>query len=302
MLRRKIDRSQPTLQDLGEDEVVRRLTRQLPLSARTMVGPGDDCAVLKNGVMRQLFKTDCLIEHVHFLPETPPQKIGWKALCRCVSDIAAMGGLPTEAVVTVAAPKSTPWSRLAGVYRGLRRAGEKYGVGLVGGETSSVPEGSPLFLSVAMLGNVEPKLLLQRSGGRVGDAVLVTGVLGGSINGWHLDFQPRLPEARWLAAHFKPHAMMDLSDGVGRDLPRLAAASGCGFELFPTLLPCRRGASMEQALADGEDYELLFTLAESRVEKLQAAWKKQFPKLRLTMIGRLTDGLAMDLDGWEHFA
>lgn len=291
-----------TLKDLGEDEIVRRLTRQLPLSGRTLVGAGDDCAVLGNGPAHQLFKTDCVTEHIHFLPETPPQKIGWKALCRCISDIAAMGGQPTEAVITIAAPKSTPWARLSGIYAGLRRASQRYGVGLVGGETSSLPEGAPLFISVAMLGSVEPRRLVLRSGGRPGHAVMVTGVLGGSIHGWHLNFLPRLQEARWLTQHFKPSAMMDLSDGPAQDLPRLATASQCGFELYPTLLPRRRGATTEQALTDGEDYELLFTLPGKKRPALESAWKRQFPKLKLTMIGELNDGESEEMSGWDHFA
>lgn len=295
-------RPAPTLHHLGEEEIVRRLTHRLPSGARTLVGPGDDCAVMENGSWHQLFKTDCVIEHVHFLPDSPPQKIGWKALCRCISDIAAMGGEPTEAVVTIAAPKSTPWSRLSGISTGLRRAAGKYGIGLVGGETSSVPEGAPLFISIAMLGRVEPSRLVLRSGGNPGDAIMVTGVLGGSIHGWHLNFQPRLAEARWLTRRFKPTAMMDLSDGPARDLPRLAAASQCGFEIFPDLLPRRRGATTDQALADGEDYELLFTLPEKQRPALQSAWKRQFPKLKLTMIGKLNDGEAEEMTGWEHFA
>lgn len=297
-------RNDITLQQLGEDEIVRRLTKDLPLTKRTLAGAGDDCAVLSTADPKrlQLFKTDCIIERVHFLPDTKPVKIGWKAMARCISDIAAMGGVPTEALVTVGAPKDMPWRRLAAIYQGLRKACTAFGVGLVGGETSSVPAGAPLFLSISLLGEVEKDRLVRRSGGGIGDFVYVTGQLGGSIRGWHLDFQPRLAQARWLTEKFRPTAMMDLSDGVGMDLPRLAEASGVGFELYPTLLPCRRGCTQEQALGDGEDYELLFTISEDQAKQLESAWKKAFPQLALTQIGRLTDDMADDLGGWDHFS
>jgi thiamine-monophosphate kinase len=297
-------RNDVTLQQLGEDEIVRRLTANLPLSPRTLAGAGDDCAVLTtaNPKVVQLFKTDCIIENVHFLPDAMPRKIGWKALCRCISDIAAMGGKPTEAVVTLAAAKDMAWKKLSGIYQGLRDAAKKFSVGLVGGETSSIPTGGPLFISVSLLGEVDKKHLIKRSGGKLGDAIYVTGELGGSLRGWHLDFIPRVREAQWLVQNFLPTAMMDLSDGVGMDLPRLAEASGVGFELFPTLLPCRKGCSTDQALSDGEDYELLFTISAKKVAKLEAAWKVAFPKLRLTQIGQLVDDEVDPLGGWDHFA
>jgi thiamine-monophosphate kinase len=250
----------------------------------------------------QLFKTDCIIEQVHFLPTAVPSQIGWKALCRCISDIAAMGGQPTEAVITVAAPQECTWARLRGIYQGLTKAARRYGVAIVGGETSSLPTGAPLLLSVAMLGTVAPRRLLTRSGGRVGDLILVTGALGGSLSGWHLNFTPRLAEAQWLAAHFPPTAMMDLRDGLASDLPRLATASGVGYTLQPETLPLNRGCTPHQALSDGEDYELLFTLAPEKLSPLQAAWKQQFPRLKLTAVGALTNKpISHKLRGWEHF-
>jgi thiamine-monophosphate kinase len=293
-----------TLADLGEDEIIRRLTHALPLSPRTLAGAGDDCAVLTTADPKrlQLFKTDCIIEQVHFLPTAPPQRIGWKALCRCISDIAAMGGRPTEAVITVAAPTHFPWARLRGIYQGLTKAAKRYGVALVGGETSSVPAGAPLFLSIALLGEVHPNQLVMRSGGRPNDAIFVTGVLGGSIAGWHLNFTPRLAEAQWLTQHFRPTAMMDLSDGLGSDLPRLAKASNVGYSLQEQLLPRRKGCTIQQALCDGEDYELLFSLPANEAAALQIAWKMQFPRLKLTQIGQLTAAGQGTLGtGWNHF-
>jgi thiamine-monophosphate kinase len=155
-------------------------------------------------------------------------------------------------------------------------------VEIVGGETARSPGGA--FLSVALTGWVERGRCVLRSGGKAGDALYVTGRLGGSLAGKHFDFTPRLAEARWLTEHFRLHAMMDLSDGLGSDLPRLARASGCGFALGD--LPLSPGCSRENALADGEDYELLFALSPRHAARLELTWP--FPKLPLTRIGALT--------------
>jgi thiamine-monophosphate kinase len=297
-------RKLPSLKDLGEDEIVRRLIQTLPSSKRTLVGPGDDCAVLEtsNPKLRELFKTDCILESIHFRADEKPSRIGWKALCRCISDIAAMGGWPSEALVTIAAPSDMPWQKLKGIYAGLNKAATAHGIGIVGGETSSVPSGAPLFISISMIGFVETDRLVLRSGGKEGDLVFVSGRLGGSIAGWHLDFTPRLEQARWLSQNSKPSAMMDLSDGIAKDLPRLAEASGTGFELFPEALPRRRGCSMEQAMNDGEDYELLFTISPDKAGPLQKKWSMKFPSLPLTQVGKLGDEDYGELvGGWDHF-
>jgi thiamine-monophosphate kinase len=291
---------------LGEDRLVATLVRGLPLGENVIVGAGDDCAVIGRPRDRrwQLFKTDAVVEGIHFLPAEDPRRVGWKALCRAISDIAAMGGVPAHALITVAAPPATAVTRLKGLYAGLQKAARKYRVGLVGGETSRSP--GPLFLSVALTGWVEPKRCVRRSGGKAGDALYVTGRLGGTLSGKHLDFRPRLDEARWLVAHFQLHAMMDLSDGLAADLPRLAEASGCGYELDMDRLPMSPGCLPAQALGDGEDYELLFAVAARSGAALEAAWKRRFPRLPLTRIGRLdhrpktrkTDSSR----GYDHFA
>jgi len=132
-------------------------------------------------------------------------------------------------------------------------------------------------------------------------------VLGGSLaSGWHLRFQPRVEQARWLARNFLPRAMMDLSDGLAADLPRLAAASGTGFDLDCAAVPRRKGATLARALGDGEDFELLFAIDPRREARLESAWKKKFPRLRLTRIGQLAPrGVAKGLGavrGYDHFA
>ena len=296
------------LRDWGEDRLVARLVRGLPSAEGVVVGPGDDCAVLESppgGKCHQLLKTDAVVEGVHFLASSPPAAVGWKAAARAVSDIAAMGGRPTHAVVTVVAPGLTATSWLLAVYRGLARCARTHGFSLVGGETSGAPDGAPVMLNVTMLGEVEPGRCVLRSGGRPGDAVFVTGRLGGSLaSGRHLTFRPRLAEAQWLARHVRPSAMMDLSDGLGQDLPRLARASGTGWLIDPARLPCHRGCTPAEALGDGEDFELLFTVPRSRATRLPAAWRTAFPKVPLTCLGTLEPAGREEPalhGGYEHF-
>jgi thiamine-monophosphate kinase len=145
----------------------------------------------------------------------------------------------------------------------------------------------------------------MRSGGRPGDRLFVTGLLGGSLAGRHLTFEPRVEEARWLALRFQVHAMMDLSDGLGRDLPRMALASACGYEIDEAVLPRNKGCTTAQALGDGEDYELLLALAPREAERLKILWPRKFPKLQLTEIGALAElgtGEGRTKYGYDHFA
>lgn len=295
---------------LGEEALVARLTGLLPQLGRAVLeGPGDDCAVVEETSLGDwsLLKADAVVEGVHFVSGEKMQRVGWKALCRAVSDVAAMGGVPLYALVSVTAAPETPWTVLRDLYRGLARAARVYGVSVVGGETTH--SNGPLVCSVFLTGRVEPERCVRRSGGRPGDVLLVTGRLGGSFaSGRHLDFKPRLSEARWLASRFRPRAMMDLSDGLAKDGPRLARSSGCGMELDPRLIPRRRGCSIESACADGEDFELLVAVCPSEVGPLLLEWRRAFPKLPLTRIGRLLEareGLRpraiFELCGYDHF-
>jgi thiamine-monophosphate kinase len=289
------------LKEIGEDAVVDAITRELRFDGRVEIGPGDDCALVRFGQNLQLLKTDCVIEGIHFLPETPARAVGWKALCRGISDIAAMGGDPLDAVITVAISPDRELVWLTDLYTGLNQAAARYGVNLVGGETSRSP--GPVFVSVALTGKVEKERLVVRSGGKIGDRLYVTGGLGGSLQGKHLNFEPRLAESRWLTQNFKLHAMIDLSDGLGSDLPRLAKASGTGFDIDFSALPANAGCSAEQALTDGEDYELLFSLSDKDGAELEQEWKKAFPELALTRVGSLTEpnGDPLNKPGYDHF-
>jgi thiamine-monophosphate kinase len=290
------------LSELGEDVVVARLIRSLRLDSRVRLGAGDDCAVVETTGRLQLLKSDCLIEGIHFLPDDNAKWIGWKAMCRPISDIAAMGGIPLDALVTLAVRPDTEFSWLERVYAGLQAAAKMYEVNLVGGETARSP--GPFFLSVALTGTVERGRYVRRSGGRKGDWLYVTGRLGGSIGGRHLRFRPRVAEARWLVSRFPVHAMMDLSDGLASDLPRLAKASHLGFEVDVARLPLHRGSQPENGLRDGEDYELLFAVPTAVNKRLETEWRSKFPKLRLTAIGRLVEDGTTDFleKGYDHFA
>ena len=206
-------------------------------------------------------------------------------MCRAVSDIAAMGGGPRHALITMAVARDVKMAWLRGIYAGLRAAARRFGVSIVGGETSRSP--GPAFISIALTGEVERTRCVTRGGGKAGDVLFVTGRLGGSLAGKHLDFIPRIAEARWLTANFKIRAMMDISDGLAADLPRLARASGCGFEICEETIPRNRGCTVAQALSDGEDFELLFAARPADASRLEAQWRRKFPKLPLTKIGAL---------------
>ena len=179
-------RSEITAAGLGEDRLVALLTAGLPQTARTLTGPGDDCAVIQGpGKRYTLLKTDCIVEGVHFTREADAARVGWKALCRVVSDMAAMGGRPLEMLVTVALPGATPVAWAEGLYAGMAKAARRYGAGIAGGETTSLPPGAPVLISVAGVGECSRRPVL-RSTAMPGDVICVTGRLGGSLAGWLL--------------------------------------------------------------------------------------------------------------------
>jgi len=311
---------------MNEFDLIARLTHSLPGNNTVLTGVGDDCAVLDLGMPDQLilFKTDAVVEEIHFTRGTPPEKIGRKALARCLSDIAAMAGTPTAALVTIALPKEFDPDFISKIYEGLNALAEKFHVAVVGGETTTNPE--RILISISLLGTVSRGKQVLRSGAKAGDAIFVTGELGGSIEGRHLDFEPRLAEARWLAEHFHIHAMLDLSDGLAGDLKHILKAGKMGAEILKPALPVSRSAKLRArehgpgykpatlaALTDGEDFELLFTVASQDAVKLLDAWKKEFPDLKLTCIGKIVAGDGILLrdktgahkfsgSGYEHFS
>jgi thiamine-monophosphate kinase len=309
-----------------ESELIAHLKPLLPTNDFVVTGAGDDCAVLELGApdTQTLFKTDAVVEGIHFTADTEPERVGRKALARCLSDIAAMGGTPTAAVVTLGLPRGFDPERVKALYRGLNRLAAQYQVAVVGGETTTNPGG--WLVNVALLGTVPRGRARLRSGANVGEALFVTGDLGGSLAGKHLDFEPRLAEGRWLLEFAGVSAVMDLSDGLASDLPKLLAASGVpGAELRKSAVPISRAAREHArtsdlakppfvaAVTDGEDFELMFTVRSNRAVAVLDEWKEQFPGVRLSCIGKLTekagvwvrgdDGLRpLPTRGYEHFA
>ena len=286
---------------MNEFELIAKLTHSLPTNKSVVVGAGDDCAVLDLGVADKLFlfKTDAVVEGIHFTKAAPPEKIGRKALARCLSDIAAMAGIPQHALVTLGLPRDFDPAFVEKIYAGMSELAHQHGVAIVGGETTTNPV---ILLNLALLGFAPRGKCVLRSGAEVGDAIFVTGELGGSLAGRHLEFEPRLAEARWLAEHFPPHAMIDLSDGLAGDLKQVLNASKVGAELLTTAIPTSRAAKLAgkagdaakpallAALTDGEDFELLFTIAAKNAVPLLDAWKEKFSKTKLTCIGKVTAG------------
>lgn len=293
------------LRQAGEEELLRKIAPHLPLTRAILSSPGDDCAVLKFSRNDDLLvlKTDSVVEGIHFAPDTKAREVGWKAMARPLSDFAAVSGLPQFALVTLLAPSGTDLSWTTELYRGLAKAARAFGFAIVGGETSRIK--GPLAISVSLAGRVEKDRWRSRAGGRAGDELFVTGRLGGSIRGKHLRFTPRIVESRWLTSHFPIHAMMDLSDGLGADLPRLARASKLAYEVDQLALPRTRGCTIEQAISDGEDYELLFAISPNESKSLQTRWPKKFPALSLTRIGQLHQPSTLNPQplprGYVHF-
>ena len=292
-----------SLAALGENGLLHVLTgRWKSDPKRVLTGVGDDCAVLRGEGRNHslLFKTDAVVEGVHFSPGERPEWIGRKALARALSDLAAMGAVPLAAVITLGVAKSESVARLRKIYRGLELLAKKYRVNLVGGETTRAKE---LFLNVALLGECRGYRPILRSTARAGDFIFVTGKLGGTQERRHLVFEPRLAEGQWLAQHGMATALMDLSDGLGADLPRLAGASGVGFQLEPEKIPRASGATLSAAMNDGEDYELLFTVKPARAKTLKKKWPFATPLHCIGVMGRrgVESRGSVGVYGFDHF-
>jgi thiamine-monophosphate kinase len=293
------------LWELGEDRLLAHLLPTLSRNRGVIVGAGDDCAIVKaagRGKL-QLLKTDCLVENIHFTKRSRPELIGWKAMARPLSDFAAMSGVPQFALVTLVLPSDKTLAWVKKLYRGIDKAARTFEVAVVGGETSRIK--GPAVISISVTGFVEKERWVGRAGGKANDELFVTGRLGGSLRGRHLEFVPRIVESRWLTQNFRIHAMMDLSDGLGADLPRLARASRVGFEVDEAALPLNPGCSTAQAISDGEDYELLFAIPPRHSTRLLKIWRRKFPKLLLTRIGKLNSKFGIRNSkfpvGYVHF-
>ena len=234
--------------------------------ARVLVPPGDDMALVELGGRRVLVAADQVIAGRHFAAGTPMAAVARKALARNVSDIAAMAGVPSCAVATVALPPDMPDGEVRALAEGLRAAARELRCPVVGGDVGShAAAGAPLVVSVSVLAEPGPTgRVVTRQGARPGDLLCVTGMLGGAWHpdgsGRHLSFTPRVAEALALveALGERLHAMIDISDGLGRDAGHLAEESGCAVRIDADRLPCAPGAGWRDAVGAGEDYELAF--------------------------------------------
>jgi thiamine-monophosphate kinase len=255
---------------------LRKLT---PGDPRVLVGPGDDCAVLARSDSPLLVTTDMLLEGTHFrLAEAGARRVGRKTMAVNLSDIAAMAGKPLAAVVSVGLPRQGPPHLAEELYQGMRDLADAFQTSIIGGDTNSWQDG--LVISVTLLGEAVPPGPILRSGARPGDWLLVTGPLGGSILGKHLDFTPRVAEALQLHRLVPIHAMIDISDGLAGDLNHITTESGCGALLHATSIPISAAARelavadgesrspLEHALTDGEDFELLLALDAADAQRL----------------------------------
>jgi thiamine-monophosphate kinase len=280
-----------------------------------VVGPGDDCAILRCGDQLLAVTTDQILDGVHVtLAADGPYWAGRKAMARNLSDIAAMAAEPLWACATVAMPRGFSEEDAKQMYKGRRAISDEMGCPMIGGDVGSWD--GPLAISVTICGRVGEHGYILRSGARPGDALCVTGSLGGAWrSNRHLRFTPRIAEALLLARRYHPTAMIDLSDGLSTDLGHICTASGCGAEIQASAVPCAMGAGgdvdpLTAALNDGEDYELLFALGPEDADRLLA--DQPLAPVTVTRIGQCTDEggpVLLDPDGrpapltpagWEH--
>lgn len=304
-----------------ENRFIEELQRQFAVTKPVITGIGDDGAVIAATGQATVVVTDLLLDGTHFsLDQTDPALIGRKAIAVNLSDLAAMTALPTAAFVSLALPTNLPEGMthqhlLQRLYQGIGQLSERWGFTVAGGDTN-LWDGK-LGVNVCLLGCPLSDRIPLRSGGLPGDRLLVSGSLGGSLNsGRHLSFEPRLELSKWLSEHADVHAMMDISDGLATDLPRLLQASRCGARVGIAQIPihtdvCQTRSEWDRqraALCDGEDFELLLAVSGSDAERLLSG---ELP-CPLTEIGELTAGhdllfvhrdgtpITEPLQGWQH--
>jgi thiamine-monophosphate kinase len=279
------------------------LRNRTPPVAQILVGPGDDTAVLDWPAGHSLITTDMLLEGSCFLlDEAGPRRVGRKAMAVNLSDIAAMAGEPVAAVVSVGLPRKGGRALAEELYLGLREMADAFATPIVGGDTNSWD--GPLVICVTLLGRAVGRGAVPRSGARPGDWLLVTGPLGGSILGKHLDFTPRVREGIRLNEAVPIHAMIDISDGLAADVEHLCTESRCGAVIVAEQVPIADDARrmpddrppLEHALGDGEDFELALAVAPE--DGRQLVETQPVPGIRLSRIGEFVDqGLWLEEGG-----
>lgn len=281
---------------MKEHDLIKTIIPFFKQDPSVITGPGDDCAVIDTGSKElMLAAVDQIAGGIHYLEnEDSIAKAAAKLLKRNLSDIAAMGGTPAYAMVTTAANLSD--TDALSFFKSLAKEAEKYNVTICGGDISSSAKGSSVF-TLSILGWVEKEKLCLRSNAKPGDLIYVTGEFGNSFKSkHHLDFMPRLEEARFLAGNFT-NTMIDVSDGLLADLGHILEMSKAGAIIDTAAIPLRQGADLKSALSEGEDYELIFTVPPAKAAKLEASWPF---KTRLSKTGSIREefpGLVYDSSG-----
>jgi thiamine-monophosphate kinase len=289
---------------MGEFAYIDWLRRRTPVDPRVLIGPGDDCAAVRfTPDAPVLITTDMLLDGSCFLlAEAGPRRVGRKAMAVNLSDVAAMAGRPVAAVVSVGLPRAGGRALAEDLYLGLREVADAFGTALVGGDTNSWD--GPLTVSVTLFGEATGRGPVRRDGAKVGDWLFVTGPLGGSIRGKHLDFTPRVREAQRLHELVDLHAMIDVSDGLAADLHHVLTASGCGAVLRAEAIPITDDARsmgdgrspLEHALSDGEDFELAFAVSPAAGRRLLE--EQPVPGVALAHVGEcVADGYWLEEAG-----
>lgn len=293
----------------------------VPSDQRVEIPPGDDMAMLRLGGSRLLAAVDQVVDGRHFrLESTSIELIGRKAITRSLSDIAAMAGRPVATLAAVVLPPDFGSHRATALFDAMRDTAAMFDCPLVGGDIAFHADAAhPLTCSVTVLAEPGPCGAVRRSGARVGDMVYVTGSLGGSLDadggGKHLSFTPRINEAIELAERLgdRLHAMIDISDGLGRDASHIAERSGVCIQLYADRIPVTPGATWRQALSDGEDYELCFVaapddipnrLGETRVTPVGEIIAASTGDDVRPLVAVLDGNLVLDATecGWQHIA
>jgi len=277
---------------MTEDTLFEQLfTRLGALPDDVAVGPGDDCAAVRGADGRLwLLAVDQIVGGRHYLDAGPsaasPEEVGRKLLARNLSDVAAMGGEPRFALVAVARSPGQDEEWLLRFYDGIVQSARRYGVVMIGGDLASTNHDA--VAALAIVGVVEEDCICLRSGAAPGDVLYATGTFGGSLpTGWHLRFEPRCREGRWLAVKGFARAMIDVSDGFLLDALRMCRASDVGLEVDTKRIPLRLpDLDLRRALTDGEDYELLVAVPEGAASRLEAEWP--FADVPITRLGRFT--------------
>ncbi len=261
---------------MGETEFIDWVRARVAANARVSIGPGDDAAALDfPAASRCLISTDMLLDGACFrLEDAGPYRIGRKAVSVNLSDIAAMAGVPLAIVIAVGLPRSSGMELAQELFRGMEDAANENSVAIIGGDTNTWQ--GPLAISATVVGEATERGPVKRSGARPGDWVFVTGPLGGSILGHHLDFKPRVREALELHRVVDLGALTDISDGFALDLFHITRESRCGAVTIAKQVPISDAAKrmndnfspLDHALCDGEDYELIFTVSASDGKRL----------------------------------